>query len=264
MCGSFLFFNFLSRWLSVGLVHLWTDQRIPGPVSCRCLSGSLETLPRWHATVYWTFQSLSTGRVPRPLRVTLPLAFTLASLWFFLYLPLNTIQHICIKLQYSIIESSTDQLQKKSYKDILSHVFAIVAKFVNMPSRFHLLYSCLKVRQSHLSKNKQILFDRMSLTAKMSGKHFIWNQFTSIQCLEKPICNLLYVLPSTWTKCYYLQLNIYELCHVKRFLKAWVDVIAKEGWVHIDANIILFVWPQLLRIWLCWLHRLQSLKSVSY
>ncbi len=38
MYGSFLL-KFLSRWLSsllVGLVHLWTDQRIPGPVSCRC------------------------------------------------------------------------------------------------------------------------------------------------------------------------------------------------------------------------------------
>ncbi len=36
----------------VGLVHLWTDQRIPGPVSCRCPSGLLETPPRWHATIY--------------------------------------------------------------------------------------------------------------------------------------------------------------------------------------------------------------------
>ena len=24
---------------------------IPGPVSCRCPSGSLETPPRWHATI---------------------------------------------------------------------------------------------------------------------------------------------------------------------------------------------------------------------
>ena len=44
MCGSFLFFKFLC------LVHLWTDQRIPGPVSCRCPGGLLETPPRWHAT----------------------------------------------------------------------------------------------------------------------------------------------------------------------------------------------------------------------
>ncbi len=36
----------------VGLVHLWTDQRIPGPVSCRCPGGSLETPPRWHVTIY--------------------------------------------------------------------------------------------------------------------------------------------------------------------------------------------------------------------
>ena len=36
----------------VGLVHLWTDQRIPGPVSCRCPGGLLETLPRWHVTIY--------------------------------------------------------------------------------------------------------------------------------------------------------------------------------------------------------------------
>ena len=36
----------------LGLVHLWTDQRIPGPVSCRCPGGSLETLPRWYATIY--------------------------------------------------------------------------------------------------------------------------------------------------------------------------------------------------------------------
>ncbi len=36
MCGSFLI-------------------RIPGPVSCRCPSGSLETPPRWHATRQFTF-----------------------------------------------------------------------------------------------------------------------------------------------------------------------------------------------------------------
>ncbi len=42
MCGSFL----------LGLVHLWTDQRIPGPVSCCCPSGLLETPSRWHGTVY--------------------------------------------------------------------------------------------------------------------------------------------------------------------------------------------------------------------
>ncbi len=34
------------------LVDQWTDQRIPGPVSCRCPGGSLETPPRWHATIY--------------------------------------------------------------------------------------------------------------------------------------------------------------------------------------------------------------------
>ncbi len=39
---------------SVRFVHLWTDQRIPGPVSCRCPSGLLETPPRWHATIYFT------------------------------------------------------------------------------------------------------------------------------------------------------------------------------------------------------------------
>ncbi len=54
MCGSVLFLKLLSRWLSSLLVHLWTDQRIPGPMSCRCPSGSLETPPRWHATIYIT------------------------------------------------------------------------------------------------------------------------------------------------------------------------------------------------------------------
>ncbi len=40
---------------------MWTDQRIPDPVSCRCPEprmGLLETPPRWHATVYtlwWEF-----------------------------------------------------------------------------------------------------------------------------------------------------------------------------------------------------------------
>ena len=51
----FVLFKFLSRWLPnllVGLVHLWMDQRIPGPVSCRCRGGSLETPPCWHATIY--------------------------------------------------------------------------------------------------------------------------------------------------------------------------------------------------------------------
>ena len=39
----------------IGLVHLWTDQRIPEPMSCRCPEprvGLLETLPRWHVTIY--------------------------------------------------------------------------------------------------------------------------------------------------------------------------------------------------------------------
>ncbi len=49
VCGSFLAPQVGGS--PVGLVHLWTDQRIPGPMSCRCLSGLLETLPRWHATI---------------------------------------------------------------------------------------------------------------------------------------------------------------------------------------------------------------------
>ena len=43
--------------------YLWTDQRIPGPVSCRCPGGSLETPPRWHATISlyfaFTYQSMA-------------------------------------------------------------------------------------------------------------------------------------------------------------------------------------------------------------
>ncbi len=41
--------------LSIGGFHLWTDQMIPGPVSCRCPEprvGLMETLPRWHTTKY--------------------------------------------------------------------------------------------------------------------------------------------------------------------------------------------------------------------
>ncbi len=44
---------FLSK-IFIGLVDLWTDQRIPDPVSCRCPEptvGLLETPPRWHATI---------------------------------------------------------------------------------------------------------------------------------------------------------------------------------------------------------------------
>ena len=36
---------------NVQFVHLWTDQMSPGPVSCRCPGGSLETPPRCHATI---------------------------------------------------------------------------------------------------------------------------------------------------------------------------------------------------------------------
>ncbi len=39
----------------ISLSFLWTDQMIPGPVSCRCPSGSLETPPRWHATIYYKY-----------------------------------------------------------------------------------------------------------------------------------------------------------------------------------------------------------------
>ncbi len=42
---------YLGGYLACLLVHLWTDQRIPGPVSCRCPSGLLETPSRWHATI---------------------------------------------------------------------------------------------------------------------------------------------------------------------------------------------------------------------
>ena len=55
MCGSFLFLNFyLGGYLACIIlrVHLWKNQRIPGPVSCRCPGGSLETPLRWHATIY--------------------------------------------------------------------------------------------------------------------------------------------------------------------------------------------------------------------
>ncbi len=35
-------------------IHLYIHEEtlIPGPVSCRCPSGLLETPPRWHATIY--------------------------------------------------------------------------------------------------------------------------------------------------------------------------------------------------------------------
>ena len=48
MYGPFLFKIF------IGLVDLWTDQRIPDPVSCQCPEprvGLLETPHRWHATI---------------------------------------------------------------------------------------------------------------------------------------------------------------------------------------------------------------------
>ena len=60
----------------VGLVHLWTDQRIPGPVSCCCPSGSMETPPRWHVTIYW----LSSRRMTYIVYMSLRLSVTL---WYF-------------------------------------------------------------------------------------------------------------------------------------------------------------------------------------
>ena len=64
MCGLFLF-NFFClgsylAWLLLivsrvlVLVHLWTDQRITGPVCCWCPGGLLETPPRWHATICYS------------------------------------------------------------------------------------------------------------------------------------------------------------------------------------------------------------------
>ncbi len=50
ICGSFLLNIF---------IHLLTDQRIPGPVSCRCLNGLLETPSRWHVTIYIHFYGSS-------------------------------------------------------------------------------------------------------------------------------------------------------------------------------------------------------------
>ncbi len=55
MWGPFLF-----KFLKVVITRLvmcrnLTDQRVPGPVSCRCPEprvGLLETLPRWQATIY--------------------------------------------------------------------------------------------------------------------------------------------------------------------------------------------------------------------
>ncbi len=50
--------------LPLGLVHLWTDQRTPDPVSCRCPEprvGLLETPPCWHAThdlLQWSWSEL--------------------------------------------------------------------------------------------------------------------------------------------------------------------------------------------------------------
>ena len=54
MCGLFLLKNFIQV-----IIHLWTDQRIPGPVSCRCPNGLLETPPRWQATIcIWNLQAI--------------------------------------------------------------------------------------------------------------------------------------------------------------------------------------------------------------
>ncbi len=43
---------FLSRWLSSLIGPPVDGPKDPWPVSCRCPSGSLETPPRWHATIY--------------------------------------------------------------------------------------------------------------------------------------------------------------------------------------------------------------------
>ena len=57
MCGSFLFGG-----SPVGLVHLWTYQRIPGPVSWRCPGGLLGTTPHWHTTRHLTFERFHAKR----------------------------------------------------------------------------------------------------------------------------------------------------------------------------------------------------------
>ncbi len=53
--------------MGLKIVHLWTDQRIPDPVSCRCPEprvGLLETPPRWQATICLQLQCIQN---PEPL-----------------------------------------------------------------------------------------------------------------------------------------------------------------------------------------------------
>ncbi len=54
--------------------------------------------------------------------------------------------------------------------------------------------------------------------------------------------------------------SIHEVCHEKTDLKVFVVVIPKEGWARVAAPILLLVWDRLFRFWLCWHHRLYSLK----
>ncbi len=53
---------------------------------------------------------------------------------------------------------------------------------------------------------------------------------------------------------------IYEVCHEKTDLKVFVIVIPKEGLARMATPILLLVWHQLFRIWLCWHLRLYSQK----
>ena len=67
----FVPFNFLSRWLSsLPIVKCLMCLRplssmrfvpFPGPMSCRCLSSSFETPPRWHTTISFLILIIQDG-----------------------------------------------------------------------------------------------------------------------------------------------------------------------------------------------------------
>ncbi len=50
-----------------------------------------------------------------------------------------------------------------------------------------------------------------------------------------------------------IALRLFDTCHEKTYLKVFVVVIPKEGWVYV-------AWHRLSRIWLCWHHRLYCRK----
>ena len=167
MCSSFLL-NFLSRWLSCGVLVNSAGWRLPcrsgppvdgpkypWPVSCRCPSGLLETPPCWHAIIYISFYCIYGFYWLKLIKIAL----------FYSFLSLSG---VAIFMYAGPLEDPLLYMKQKCY-----HMMGSIEKLVNSPVTGTLLCALLDYwHQSNMLQSVEtviagILFNKLIIFTKM-------------------------------------------------------------------------------------------------